>query len=148
MADTPPLPADDCITIACKLRISRAERFGARVVGQNDRVRKLLIGLAASVSTVVVGVVGTDFGAAIYAEFHWARAVRAANDLPFDPWVGILGFPFVEQAIRRGGQSTTRAAWVAGRRSNHSPLARVAAAHRFGAVCVVRTGPGTRPRGV
>jgi DUF2993 family protein len=63
-------------------------------------VRKLLIGLAAAVTTVAVGVVGTDFGTAIYAEFHWARAVRAANHLPFDPWVGILGFPFVAQAMR------------------------------------------------
>jgi hypothetical protein len=62
-------------------------------------VRKLLIGLVGTVTTVVVGVVGTDFGTAIYAEFHWARAVRAANDLPFDPWVGILGFPFVTQAM-------------------------------------------------
>jgi hypothetical protein len=81
-------------------------------MGQNVRVRKVLIGLVATVTTLVVGVVGTDFGAAIYAEFHWARAVRAANHLPFDPWVGVLGFPFITQAtghhfgeveIRAGG---------------------------------------------
>jgi LmeA-like phospholipid-binding len=64
------------------------------------RVRKLLIGLAAGVTTVAVGIVGADFGTAIYAEFHWARTIRAANDLPFDPWVGILGFPFTTQAMR------------------------------------------------
>ncbi|MCV7134833.1 mannan chain length control protein LmeA [Mycobacterium hodleri] len=100
------------ITIACNLRISRAERLGSTLVGQNVRVRKVLIGLVATVTTLTVGAVGTDFGTAIYAEFHWARSVRAANHLPFDPWVGILGFPFVTQAtghhyreveIRAGG---------------------------------------------
>jgi hypothetical protein len=81
-------------------------------VGQNVRVRKVLIGLVATVTTLTVGAVGADFGAAIYAEFRWARSVRSANDLPFDPWVGILGFPFITQAtghqyreveIRAGG---------------------------------------------
>ena len=81
-------------------------------MGQNVRVRKVLIGLVATVTTLAVGGVGTDFGAAIYAEFHWARAVRAANHLPFDPWVSVLGFPFITQAtghhfgeveIRAGG---------------------------------------------
>lgn len=81
-------------------------------MGQNVRVRKVLIGLVATVTTLAVGAVGADFGGAIYAEFHWARSVRAANDLPFDPWVGILGFPFITQArehhyreveIRAGG---------------------------------------------
>ncbi|MET0474937.1 MAG: mannan chain length control protein LmeA [Mycobacterium sp.] len=63
-------------------------------------MRKLLIGLVATVTTLAVGAIGVDFGTAIYAEFHWARAVRSSNDLPFDPWVGILGFPFVAQAMR------------------------------------------------
>lgn len=81
-------------------------------MGQNDRVRKLLIGLLAAVTALVVGAVGADFGAAIYAEYRWARSVRTANELGFDPWVGILGFPFVTQAtghryreveIRAGG---------------------------------------------
>jgi hypothetical protein len=112
MADTPPLPADAGITIARNLRISRAERWEKLRMGQNVPVRKVLIGLVATVTTLAVGVVGTDFGAAIYAEFHWARAVRAANHLPFDPWVGVLGFPFITQAtghhfreveIRAGG---------------------------------------------
>jgi hypothetical protein len=81
-------------------------------VGQNVHVRKLLMGLLAAVTSLVVAVVGADFGAAIYAEYRWARSVRTANGLGFDPWVGILGFPFVTQAtghryreveIRAGG---------------------------------------------
>jgi len=99
MADTPPLPADDRITIARNLGISRAERLGHVRIGQNVRVRKVLIGLVATVTTLAVGAVGVDFGTAIYAEFRWARSVRSANHLPFDPWVGILGFPFVTQAM-------------------------------------------------
>lgn len=79
---------------------------------QNVPVRKLLIGFVATVTTLAVVTVGADFGGAIYAEYHWARSVRAANELPFDPWVSILGFPFMTQAtghrykeveIRAGG---------------------------------------------
>jgi hypothetical protein len=75
-------------------------------------VRRLLIGLVATVMTLAIGAAVTDFGAAIYAEYRWARSVRTANDLGFDPWVSILGFPFVTQAsnhryreveIRAGG---------------------------------------------
>jgi hypothetical protein len=69
-------------------------------VGQNVRVRKLLIGSIATVTAVAVGAVGADFGAAIYAEYHLARSVRTATNLTFDPWVSILGFPFVTQATR------------------------------------------------
>lgn len=65
---------------------------------QNDRVRKVLVRLFAGVMTLVVAAVGVDFGVAIFAEYRWARTVRAANNLDFDPWVGILGFPFVLQA--------------------------------------------------
>lgn len=70
-------------------------------MGQNVRMRKVLIGLLAAVTSLVVAAVGADFGAAIYAEYRWARSVRTANALDFDPWVGILGFPFVTQAARR-----------------------------------------------
>ena len=70
-------------------------------VGQNIRVRKLLIGVVATVTAVVVGAVGADFGAAIYAEYRLARSVRSAANLTFDPWVSILGFPFITQAIHR-----------------------------------------------
>jgi hypothetical protein len=69
-------------------------------VGQNVRVRKLLIGAIATVMTVVVGAVAADFGAAIYAEYRLARSLRAAANLHFDPWVSILGFPFTTQALR------------------------------------------------
>jgi hypothetical protein len=69
-------------------------------VSQNVRVRKLVIGVVAAVMTLVVAAVGADFSGAIYAEYRWARSLRTANDLGFDPWVGILGFPFVTQALR------------------------------------------------
>jgi hypothetical protein len=69
-------------------------------VGKNVEVRKLLIGAIATVTTVVVGAVGADFGTAIYAEYRLARNVRAAANLSFDPWVSILGFPFATQATR------------------------------------------------
>ena len=70
-------------------------------MGQNVRVRKLLIGAIATVTAVVMGAVGADFGAAIYAEYRLARSVRTAAKLSFDPWVSILGFPFITQATRR-----------------------------------------------
>jgi hypothetical protein len=70
-------------------------------VGQNDRVRKLLISAIATVTTVAVAAVGADLGAAIYAEYRLARSVRTAANLSFDPWVSILGFPFITQATRR-----------------------------------------------
>jgi hypothetical protein len=66
-------------------------------VGDNVAVRKLLIGLTATVIALVVGVVGTDFGSAIYAEYRLARSVRSAAALNWDPWVAILGFPFLTQ---------------------------------------------------
>jgi LmeA-like phospholipid-binding len=70
------------------------------VVGQNIRVRKLLIGAIATLLAVIVGAVGVDFGAAIYAEYRLARSVRTAANLQFDPWASILGFPLVTQAAR------------------------------------------------
>lgn len=77
------------------------------------RVRKLLIGLASTVLAVVLGAVGTDFGAAIYAEYRLARSVRTAAHLNFDPWVSILGFPFSTQArAHRYDEAEIRAAGV------------------------------------
>ncbi len=71
------------------------------------RVRKVLIGVVATVAAVVVGAVVADFGAAIYAEYRLARTLRSATGLSFDPTVAILGFPFIPQAmrqqLRRGG---------------------------------------------
>ncbi len=54
--------------------------------------------VGASVLAVALAAVGADFGAAIYAEYHLSRHVRDAAGLPFDPWVAILGFPFIPQA--------------------------------------------------
>ncbi len=79
-------------------------------MGQNVRVRKLWIGLMSAVAVVVVAAVGADFGAAIYAEYRLARAVRTEARLSFDPWVGMIGFPFVSQAKNRHyGQIEIRA---------------------------------------
>ena len=69
-------------------------------VSQNVRVQKLLIGAITTVLVVLVGVVGADFGAAIYGEYRLARSVRTAANLSFDPWASILGFPFSTQAMR------------------------------------------------
>jgi DUF2993 family protein len=70
-------------------------------VGQNGRVRKLLIGVISAVAAVVVAAVGVDFGVAIYAEYRLAKAVRSVAKLNFDPWIGIIGFPFITQAADR-----------------------------------------------
>jgi hypothetical protein len=64
-------------------------------------VRKLVIGVLATVAAVAVVAVGADFGAAIYAEYRLARTVRSENALKWDPSVAILGFPFTTQAMRR-----------------------------------------------
>ncbi|MCV7176265.1 mannan chain length control protein LmeA [Mycolicibacterium sphagni] len=69
-------------------------------MSQNVQVRKLLIALSAAVVAAVVGAVGADFGATIYAEYRLARTVRTAAGLSFDPSVAILGFPFIRQAAR------------------------------------------------
>lgn len=114
MADTRPLPNHDALTIACYLLFGRAERLSSLAVGQNGRVRKVLIGLAAGVSALVVVAAAADFGGAIYTEYRWARTVRAANHLTFDPWVGILGFPFATQvADDRFNEVEVRASGVA-----------------------------------
>ena len=70
----------------------------AGAVGQNDPVRKLVTAAGVSVLTIALGAVGADTGAAIYAEYQLSRHVRGAAGLDFDPWVAILGFPFIPQA--------------------------------------------------
>jgi LmeA-like phospholipid-binding len=68
------------------------------------RVRKVLIGVGAAaiaVAITVVGAVGVDFGTSIYAEYRLSRAVRNAADLGSDPFVAILAFPFIPQAMRK-----------------------------------------------
>lgn len=94
-------PADSHLTIARYLPVSCAEPLGRARVGQNVRVRKLLIGVLATATAVVIGAVGADFGAAIYAEYRLAKSVRSAADLQYDPSVAILGFPFSTQAVDR-----------------------------------------------
>jgi hypothetical protein len=64
------------------------------------RVRALLITLVVAALALVGAAVGADFGTAIYAEYRWSRTLRAEAALGSDPWVGILGFPFVTQAMR------------------------------------------------
>ena len=81
--------------------ISRAEQGEGERVGQNGRVRKVVVGVISAVAAVAVTAVGIDFGAAIYAEYRLARAVRSEAGLNFDPWVGIIGFPFISQAADR-----------------------------------------------
>jgi hypothetical protein len=81
--------------------ISRAEQGEGERVGQNGRVRKVVVGVVSAVAAVAVTAVGVDFGAAIYAEYRLARAVRSEAELNFDPWVGIIGFPFISQAADR-----------------------------------------------
>lgn len=70
-------------------------------MGENVPVRKLLTAVGIPAIAVVLAGVGADFGAAIYAEYHLARNVRSAAGLQFDPWVAILGFPFMPQALGR-----------------------------------------------
>ena len=67
---------------------------------KNVRVRALLITVIVTVVALAAGAVGTDFGTAIYAEYHVARTLRIQAGLSFAPWVGIIGFPFVSQALR------------------------------------------------
>ena len=82
-------------------------------MGDNVTVRRLLIGLTATLTALIVGVVGTDFGSAIYAEYRLARSVRHAAGLQWDPWVAILGFPFLTQArAHRYDEIEIRAAGV------------------------------------
>ncbi|MHA7661817.1 mannan chain length control protein LmeA [Mycolicibacterium sp. HS_4_1] len=63
-------------------------------------MRKVLTRLLISAAVLILVVIGTDFGFAIFAEYRMARSVRTAAHLHFDPWVAILGFPFGTQAAR------------------------------------------------
>lgn len=67
------------------------------------RVRKVLIGLAAvaiAVAVVVLGAFGVDYGSSIYAEYRLSCSVRKAASLRSDPFVAIVAFPFIPQAMR------------------------------------------------
>lgn len=72
-------------------------------VRHNMRMRKVLVGAVAVVLAVVVvlvGAAGVDFGTTIYAEYRLARTMRDQAHLGFDPFVAILGFPVIPQAMR------------------------------------------------
>jgi hypothetical protein len=60
----------------------------------------LLTAAGGSALAVVLGALGVDTGAAIYAEYQLSRNLRTAAGLSSDPWVAILGFPFLPQAAR------------------------------------------------
>ncbi|CAM4202076.1 hypothetical protein MB901379_04257 [Mycobacterium basiliense] len=67
------------------------------------RMRKVLIGLttlAIFLLVVTLTAVVIDFGASIYAEYRLSTSVRKAADLGSDPFVAIIGFPFIPQAMR------------------------------------------------
>lgn len=63
-------------------------------------MRRVLVGVAVAMAAVVVAAVGVDFGASIFAEYRLSRTVRQAAALGADPFVAILGFPFIPQAAR------------------------------------------------
>jgi hypothetical protein len=67
------------------------------------RMRKVLVGATALVLAIVIVLVGAaavDFGTSIYAEYRLSRTVRETGHLGFDPFVAILGFPVIPQAMR------------------------------------------------
>ena len=67
------------------------------------RVRKVLIAVTAaamSLAVVVLGAIGVDYGTSIYAEYRLSSSVRKAAHLGSDPFVAILAFPFIPQAMR------------------------------------------------
>lgn len=82
-------------------------RAGPDTVGRglsdNMPVRKVLIALAAAViavAVVLLGAFGIDYGSSIYAEYRLSCSVRKAAELRSDPFVAIVAFPFIPQAMR------------------------------------------------
>ncbi len=66
------------------------------------RVRKLLIGLMATVTTRSWSRPSASISARRSTpNIAWPGAFAARRNLNFDPWVGILGFPFITQAADR-----------------------------------------------
>jgi len=66
------------------------------------QMRKVFIGLiaAAAAAVIVIAALGVDYGASIYAEYRLSSNVRKAANLGSDPFVAILAFPFIPQAMR------------------------------------------------
>ncbi|MHA7653026.1 mannan chain length control protein LmeA [Mycobacterium sp. ML4] len=66
-------------------------------------MRKVLAGVTAAaiaVGVIALGAVGVDYGASIYAEYRLSTNVRKAANLGSDPFVAIIAFPFIPQAMR------------------------------------------------
>ena len=61
-------------------------------------MRRVLIGVVA-VAVIAVGAIGVDYGTSIYAEYRLSSNVRKAAHLGSDPFVAILAFPFIPQAL-------------------------------------------------
>ncbi len=74
------------------------------VLRDNVRMRKVLIGVGAAavaVAVIVIGAVGVDYGTSIYAEYRLSTSMRKVANLGSDPFVAIVAFPFIPQALRR-----------------------------------------------
>lgn len=74
-----------------------------QVLRHNVRVRKVLIAVTATailVAVVALGAIGFDYGTSIYAEYRLSSSVRKAAKLGTDPFVAIVAFPFIPQAMR------------------------------------------------
>jgi hypothetical protein len=81
----------------------RAVRTGRTDLRHNMRMRNVLLGVVAAaiaVSVIVVGAIGVDYGTSIYAEYRLSTNVRKSANLGSDPFVAILAFPFIPQAMR------------------------------------------------
>ncbi|BBY40833.1 hypothetical protein MMAN_49670 [Mycobacterium mantenii] len=72
-------------------------------LGHNVRVRKVLTAVTATailVAVLALGAIGFDYGTSIYAEYRLSSSVRKAAKLGTDPFVAIVAFPFLPQAMR------------------------------------------------
>jgi hypothetical protein len=80
-----------------------ARQTGRRWPSHNMPMRKVLIGAiaaAVAVGAIAIGAIGVDLGASIYAEYRLSSTMRKAANLGSDPFVAILAFPFIPQAMR------------------------------------------------
>ncbi len=81
----------------------RFDVSGRKILRHNVRVRKVLIAVTAvaiAATALVIGAIGADYGTSIYAEYRLSSNVRKAAHLGSDPFVAILAFPFLPQALR------------------------------------------------
>ncbi|OBJ54232.1 mannan chain length control protein LmeA [Mycobacterium sp. 1423905.2] len=66
------------------------------------RMRKVWVGataVAVTVGVLALLAIAVDYGTSIYAEYRLSTNVRKAANLESDPFVAILAFPFIPQAI-------------------------------------------------